>query len=318
MGFATVAKGLLTWIPGVAPLSISRNRTAGGGTASAAYCYGVWMKHLALACSRGMAEVPRSVLELGPGASLGTGLAALLSGAERYIAVDAVRHLRNDANVAAFWELVQLFRNRAPRPTAGFPPFDQYLDERLFASDILTDARLKAALAPARLERIAAAVAAVGDERHGGIVRYHTWSTLQPIARGDVDFVFSHVVLNHIEDLDALFAHCARWVRPGGWMTHQVDFTSLNTTDEWNGHRGYGELAWKIIAGRRPYFVSREPPSSYVDLLRRHGFEVVDLIRGTREGGITRSQLAPRWQGISDEDLATQTAFFIARRLPRA
>ena len=32
------------------------------------------------------------------------------------------------------------------------------------------------------------------------------------------------------------------------------------------------------------------------------------------EGGITRAQLAPRWRGISDDDLATQTGFIISRR----
>ena len=314
MGFGTLAKGLLTWIPGLAPLSISLNRTAGGGTASASYCYGVWMKHLTLAASRGMAGVPRTVLELGPGASLGTGLAALLSGAERFIAIDSVRHLKPEANIAVFWELVQLFRNRAARPTRGFPCFDQYLDERLFPSHLLAELRLHAALAPARLERIAAAVAGVGDERHGGILRYHTWKTLQPIEAAEVDYVFSHVVLNHVEDLESVYAHCGRWVRPGGWMTHQIDFTSLETTEEWNGHRAYGELAWKIIAGRRPYFVNREPPATHLDLMRRNGFEIVEAIRGLREDGVARDELAPRWRGMSDEDLATQTLFVIARR----
>ena len=318
MAFATLAKGLLTWIPGVAPLAIARNRTSGGGTASASYCYGVWMKHLTLAYSRGMRGirgVPHSVLELGPGSSIGTGIAALLSGAERYVAIDTVRHLLPEANVAVFWELAQLLRNRAPRPSPGFPSFDEYLDENLFPSEILADERLERALAPARLEKLASAIAAVGDERHGGLVRYHTWSTLRDMDAGEVDFLFSHVVMNHIEDLDGVYAKCARWLRPRGWMTHQIDFTSLNTTDEWNGHRAYGEFAWKVIAGRRAYFVNREPLATHLEVQRRHGFEVVDVIRGTRDGGIPRSKLAPRWRGISDEDFATQTAFVISRRV---
>jgi hypothetical protein len=145
-------------------------------------------------------------------------------------------------------------------------------------------------------------------------MRYQTWSTLRPVDDGEVDLVFSHVVLNHVEDLDGMYGKLARWTRPGGWMSHQIDFTCLETATEWNGHRAYGELAWKLIAGKRPYFVSREPLATHVRLIDAHGFDVVRVIRGRREGGIRREQLAPRWRGISDEDHATETGFIIARR----
>lgn len=312
MSATRLAKGLLTWIPGVQRAFF--DRTAAGGTASAAYCYGVWIKHLALLWAHGMDAMPRTVLELGPGASIGTGVAALLSGAERYIGIDALPHMRPESNAVVFRELVQLFRERAPRPTAGFPPFDQFLDERMFPSQALDDARLVAALDPARLARIERAVRTLGTEDSDGSIRYHTWDSRQPIADDEVDLAFSHVVINQIDDLESLYANCARWMRPGGWMSHQVDFTSLGTADEWNGHRAYGEFAWKIISGKRPYFVNREPLATHLQLLDRHGFEIVEMIRGRMAGGIGRSELAPRWRGISDDDLSTQTGFIIAQR----
>jgi SAM-dependent methyltransferase len=312
MSATVVAKGLISWIPGVQRMFY--DRSAGGGTGSAAYCYGVWMKHLTLLWAHGMQSVPRTVLELGPGASLGTGCAALLSGAERYLAIDAVAHLRPDVNLALFAELTELFRRRAPRPIAGFPSFDQYLDGNLFPSGILDEARLAAALEPDRLARIERAVRALCDGKPDEMLRYFTWDTLQPTADGEVDLLFSHVVLNHADDLDAMYAKCARWVRPGGWMSHQVDFTSLGTTRKWNGHWAFGEFAWKVIAGRRPYFVCREPMGTHLRLLDRHGFDVVQVMRGQAMDGIPRAELAPRWRGMSDEDLSTRSGFLVARR----
>jgi len=78
-----VLKGVATMVPGLHRLLA---RPGGGSTDSAEYCYGVWLKHLTFLWQSGMREMPSSVAELGPGDSLGVGLAALLSGASRFYA----------------------------------------------------------------------------------------------------------------------------------------------------------------------------------------------------------------------------------------
>jgi methyltransferase family protein len=310
MTVMTLAKGLATWIPGV-HRAFNDLKT---GTGTASYCYGVWMKHLVLLCEHGMRDMPRSVVELGPGSSIGTGLAALLSGAERYVGIDAVEHATADANLAVFRELCRLFEQRAPRPTRGFPAFDEYLDARLFPSRILTDERLEESLAPHRLNRLQKAVEALSSPSPHPAIRYQTWRAGSGPGDAQFDLVFSHVVMNEVEDLEGTYARCAAWLRPGGWMSHQIDFTSLDTTPEWNGHRRYGEVTWKIISGRRPYFVNREPMGTHLRTMERVGFEIVAAIRGRATGGLTREQHAERWRAFPDEDLDTQTGFIIARR----
>jgi hypothetical protein len=312
MSATMVAKGLATWIPGVRRAFF--NREAALGTGSPAYCYNVWMKHLTLAWAHGMRQMPGTVLELGPGESIGTGVAALLSGARRYIGIDAVAHLRPEANARVFEALVERFRARESGPRTGWPALDPYLDERGFPSHILDDARLDAALDPARLRAIGDAVSVAGSPSQSSTLRYFTWDSLQNVPAGTADFLFSHVVLNQVEDSDGIYARCAQFLAPGGWMTHQIDLTCLNTAAEWNGHRAYGDLAWKVITGNRPYFVNREPAASHLAKIERHGFEVVEALRGYKDGGIRRDQLAPRWRGMSDEDLKTSTLFVIARR----
>jgi SAM-dependent methyltransferase len=294
-------KGVLTWVPGVHRTFY--DRTAGGFTGGAEYCYGVWLKHLTLLWAHGMRELPRTVVELGPGASLGTGFSTLLSGAERYIALDAVRHARSDYNEPIFARLIELFRQRAPRPSKGWPDFDAHLDERLFPSHILGEAHLAAALAPERLARLREAI------------RYRTLDEEEPVTPGEADLVFSHVVLCHVDDLDDLYARCARYLKPGGWMSHQTDFGCRRLVKEWNGHLKYGERQWKILAGGRPYFVNRERLSTHMELLARHGFEAKGVLRRYRHDGIDRASLAPRWRGISDDDLYCEGAFLVARKL---
>jgi hypothetical protein len=128
--------------------------------------------------------------------------------------------------------------------------------------------------------------------------------------------VFSHVVMNQVDDLEGTYAHCGRWLRPGGWMSHQIDFGSLGTADEWNGHLEFGERTWKVMAGKRPYYVNRERLGGHLERMRRNGFAVKTVLRRTEPGGLTRARLAPRWRHMSEEDFATRTAFVVAQRLP--
>ena len=82
-----IVKGLASKIPGMS------RRLKGGHAPSASYGYDVWMKHLWHLWKNGLRKVPETVVELGPGQSLGVGLAALLSGASGYYGLDSGAHM---------------------------------------------------------------------------------------------------------------------------------------------------------------------------------------------------------------------------------
>src|SRR6266436_1634445 len=85
-----------------------------------------------------MRSMPQTLAELGPGDSLGVGLAAFLSG------VSTTTRRTSSAspvlrNLKVFEELVSLFKARAARPSKGWPDYDAYLDVGLFPHRILPD-----------------------------------------------------------------------------------------------------------------------------------------------------------------------------------
>jgi len=308
-----VLKGALTWIPGVQRAFYDAH--AAGGTGEVQYCYGVWMKHLALLWRAGMRQVPAMVAEMGPGKSLGCGLAALLSGAERYAALDKVRHASAATTVPLLEPMRALFSSRAPRPAKGWPDYDDMLDARLFPGQILTDERLSRSLAAPRLAELSDAARKLDDKKQHRRLRYGTWhDAANVVVAGQADLIFSHAVLSFVEDQEAFYQCCARWLKPGGWMSHQIDFRCSGVANEWNGHLQYSEAVWRIIVGQRPFFVNRHRLSHHLALLRKYGFEVQSVERFVRQDGIERSALAPRWRDISDEDLTCANAFIIARK----
>ena len=109
-----------------------------GGTVSAQYCYSVYLRHLVIAGQNKLSTDPRTVIELGPGDSVGIGLMALLTGAEQYYALDAVRHASSANNLKIFDELVKLLKAQMPIPSGDeFAEILPELSDYSFPSKIL-------------------------------------------------------------------------------------------------------------------------------------------------------------------------------------
>lgn len=308
---APVARGLLTFVPALNDLLPARSI---GHTANAQYCYGVWLKHLTLLHAHGMTAMPRTLAELGPGESLGVGLCALLSGSDRYVGLDAVPHSSSSFNVRLLPELVELFRVRRPNPDKGWPDFKAYLDARGFPSHILADSILDRTASLERVDAIRSALTAPALTNPVSIEYKAPWSDTTETDSNSVDAIVSHSTLEHVVDLPGTYDALYRWLKPGGWMSHQIDLKSHGLTRRWNGFRASSERLWKIAVGRRPYMINRHPASVHLRLLQAAGFRLIAQQKFLRQDGIRRDELAPRWKDIPDEDLNCSGLYLIAKK----
>lgn len=312
MALRPLLEGAATFVPGM--MRLARRRT--GGTDSARYCYSVWLRHLALAARGGLGEFPRCVAELGPGDSIGIGLAALVSGVERYLGLDLVKFANLERNLSVLDELVELFARRSPIPDQEeFPEIRPRLDRYGFPADVLPEGRLAQALRSDRLDAIRRSLREPGAP--GSLIEYHApWTDPDVATEASVDMILSQAVLEHVDGLDAAYGAMRRWLRPGGLVSHQIDFRSHGMATEWNGHWAYSDLAWRIVRGARPYLLNRQPRSTHVRLLEAHGFRIVYQQKATRDSGIARRRLARRFRDMSEEDLTTSGWFVQAVTRP--
>lgn len=257
------------------------------------------------------------VAELGPGNSLGVGLAALLSGVNRYYSLDVVDYTANQRNMEIFDGLVELFlkRVRIPDPTE-FPEAKPLLSCYDFPGHILTEERLKQALKKERVESIRRSLADLNrgyrSDGNTRIFYFVPWYDAKVIQEGSVDLAYSQAVLEHVDDLDRTYEALARWLKPRGLLSCQIDFKCHETASEWNGHWTYSDFVWTLIRGRRPYLLNRYPHSTHLELLRKYGFEVVRDIKIVMPSRIQRKRLAPRFKNLTEEDLTTSGAFIQA------
>jgi hypothetical protein len=288
-----------------------------GGTESARYCYSVWLRHLVILFENGMMKIPKTIAELGPGDSIGIGIAALLSGCDHYNAFDVIEYSSRDTNLQILNDLIDLFLKREDIPDdSEFPLVKPALKSYAFPSHILSNT-LNDSLSTSRINAIKSAILNYGKHGPISIAYCAPWFNVDNISEQSIDLIYSQAVLEHVDDLAATYQSMHSWLSPKGFMSHQIDFTCHTTANYWNGHWTYNDMLWTLIRGRRPYLLNREPYSTHVDLQTRIGFKLLDSIKvygDILKPGLQRTRLPKRFAGMSDEDFSTSSALIVSTK----
>lgn len=286
-----------------------------GGTTSGRYCYAVWMRHLSLVSRHVHPFRPRVVVELGPGDSIGLGLAALLGGAEAYHGLDVLAHASVETNERVLLELVDLFRDRASIPDDfEFPHLLPVLSRYDRPASLFEDQELDQRLSVSSVSRLRSAIREMGTGTSP--IRYSCPWSAESVNPASADLIISHGALQDMDhhpgrdDLHSNLAIMAGWLVDGGVMSHHIDLGCPGGTP-WNHHWAYGSFTWKLIRGKRPYYKNRVPLSEYLRLFKALGCDVVG-VETTHSEGLSRDRLAPPFCDLPDADLTARAALIVA------
>ncbi len=309
-------KGVVKSLPGIDIVYNFHQNT--GGTDSVRYCYSVWLRHLVLAYENGYKKIPERVAELGPGDSLGIGLSALLSGAEKYYALDIIKYTNSRMNLEIFEGLVNLFRNKTPIPLESeFPNIKPALKNYVFPKQIFTDEYLERMLDENRLNRIRKSIKSIdtsGESEPENMICYKApWNDDKIIEPESVDMIISQAVLQHVDDLKPTYEAMNKWLKRSGLVSHSIDFKSMGSSDSWYGHWTYSDLEWKIVKGRKKYLINREPYSTHVQLIKNNGLNIINEMK-VISAPPKRNLLAKKFRNLSQIDLSVSGLFIQARK----
>jgi len=314
MNYKTFICGLSTYVPGLYEvITKMRNSSSGGAARFSRYCYSVWLRYLVMAKNNNLIQkVPKTVAELGPGDSLGVGLAALLSGSKKYYALDVVPLANFSSNLSVFDELVKLFQNRDSIPDdTEWPDLFPKLHSYEFPKDILSDEIIDVSLNSERIAKIRNALANQDVCSSEITIQYFVpWTSVGIIKKNSVDMILSQSVMEHIEKLNEAYSAIFQWLKASGVMSMEIDFSNHVMAKRWNEHWGYSDFMWNnIIWGKRPYSLNRQPHSTHLTLMKKNNFKIVCDIPQYNYSGIKRSKLNKNFNYISDEDLLIKNSF---------
>jgi hypothetical protein len=298
-------KGAMSFvIPSLRTVRASPPGSSKKSAEDAEFCYSIFLRHYSHAAPHfTRRKFPLVVAELGPGSSFGIGLCALIFGANTYYALDVVDYTNPELNLRVFDELVRMFRARhpVPRDDTTFPEPVSYEFPRNFVMP--EDIRLEAIRRDLR-------------EKAGRFLRVAVPWNDADIPRNSIGWLWSHSVMEHIDEIGHAWECCAHWLTMDGIITHEIDYRSHNLTHSWNGHWAIGQQQWAIIRGKRPYLLNRLPHSAQMTLATNAGLEIVSE-HGYHPGdGIPAIKIL--LAGIQKSDQLTGMAFVVMKHANHA
>ena len=317
-----VAKGLATY---VVPTSWYQSRAGrGGSTNDAAYCYCVWLRHVRSLEKLGWNPVRKKICELGPGNSIGVGIAALLSGAESYTGLDAVPYStveQKEEITKIINDLTGLFQKRVPIPEPEqYPQIVPQLEDYSFPSWILAEVDSLANLAATKTSLIEGLD---GPERNPCLKYLAPYQHIDLSGySGSFDAIFSQAVFEHIGNPAQTYHLIFDLLKPGGLSWHVIDFRSHGLSTDWNGHWTYPEWLWNLVVGHRQFFLNRIPLSAHLALATQAGFEVEGVMTYTegehqtlaKKSRLNPTQFAKPFDRMSKEDASTVSGMIFLKK----
>jgi hypothetical protein len=303
-----MAKGLILHMPFVKRVKSYRR----GGTVESRYCYSVWLRHLNMLNSVHKG-IPKKVVELGPGDSLGIGFAALLSGCQSLVALDVIKYWDVERNLKIFEELVLMFKNKVPIPDNNeYPNVTPQLNNYDFPVNIISDKILKESLTEERIDAIREEIKNIDNSQNTFVKYCIPWDDYRVILSDNIDFVYSQAVLEHVENLEGTYDAINKWLKKGGVMSHSIDFKSHGTTKSWNGYRTYSEFEWNIVKGGRVFLINRIPYSGHKELQQKNNFKILIDIPKKMSNNIPKYQFAEKFKNLSEEDMTTSGVYMLS------
>lgn len=282
-----------------------------GGTFSSKYCYSVWLRHLIHLFHKGLLtdlKQIKRIAEIGPGDSLGIGIAGLLTGASEYYAFDVIEHANLDKNWQIAEELATFFKERSEIPHRGrqFSNTKPVLDNYEFPREILGGRNIEETQLSAKLEHIKKAL--LGQTSKVMIKYIVPWYEKKYDLHGKIDLIYSQAVMEHVDDLEHAYSTMYEWLKPGGIISHQIDFKAHEMTKEWNGHWYINQGLWNILLHGRKYSINRLPLSAHLKEIEKAGFSIKNIIPFKQENPFEGKKPRINKCTFTDEDMVTSSA----------
>lgn len=183
----------------------------------------------------------KTILELGPGGSIGFGILALENGASNYLTIDDGIHTFITKNQLKWYgKLVN--NNKEFIKKIFIRKNNKYSYNKDNIKFISIDQKSKYSLPDS-----------------------------------SVDFIYSCAVLEHVHNLDLCFSEMSRVLKPGGMMNHQVDLRDHIFSQDSLWFLNISNFWFELLFKHTGEYVNRKRINDYHELIKKNNLRILEL-----------------------------------------
>ena len=184
-----------------------------------------------------------------------------------------------------------------------------------FPSHILTNEHLEKCLDKERLEEIRNELLNPEINEGKKYIKYFIpWYDKKIAETATVDFIVSQGALQYVENIDETYAAMNSWLKPGGFMSHVIDFSSHLITKKWNAHWTFSDFEWKLVKGKKILRLNRAPLSEHLALNEKHRFKVLQVNAYSKDNELTFDQFANGYTPLIETDITVRAGFIQSKK----
>lgn len=288
-------------------------RPGSGGTFSSEYCYSVWLRHLVQLKESGLIQSIndiKSLAEIGPGDSLGIGMAAMYGGVDTYYAFDMIKHTNIEMNSAINHQLLKFYQDQKeiPNGTYQLRNTNPVLSNYQFPASLLN---FDLSYYQQRNQYIQTNIELL-ESNNSNISYVVPWMGKKQNHVKDIDMIISQAVMEHVDDIEFAYGEMYRWLKKGGIISHQIDFKAHEITKEWDGHFYLNQGIWNVLAHGRKYPINRLPFSAHISAIQNAGFAIKNIIPVINKNNFPDKSSRVKGINFQKDDFITSSALIQA------
>jgi hypothetical protein len=263
-----IIKGMATYLPGMnAKINRKREHQKHSGSI-AEFCYTLWLSLLSNLVENEIDYNFERFGELGNGRSLGIAFCALLTGTKQYVSLEIEGTYTIKENLKLLDNIVLLFRKKAniinKYKQLNIKITDNSIKKRILNTLVVNETRVS--------EIKKEIINNFKDSKLIQIIK--PWEQSSPLG---LDIVFSRAVMEHVNEPHLVYQSLTKHLKKDAIMFHDIEFHSHNITKNPNGHYKIPNLIWKLICGKREYYLNKWTLKEHLQSIRDNQFQIKDI-----------------------------------------
>lgn len=183
-----------------------------------------------------------------------------------------------------------------------------------FPHHILTEDLLAVTLNEERIRQLRQELEQLNLGAQPHIRYFIPWNDAINVLPGTVDLFFSQAVLEYVDDLPRTYRKLNYWLKPDGWMSHCIDFSSHGMTQPWNAHWRFTPAQWKLAHGNYRINLNRATQSMHSDFLYENSFHILHESNLHKSNSYKVWDMHPDFQDIPPKDLEVYATYWVIRK----